>query len=226
MGKRALVAGATGLVGRELVERLLVSEAYDRVVALVRSGMHLTHPKLEQQIVNFDELEQMSTDLVKGSVIFCALGTTMKRAKTRENFKRADYDYPMALGRLASRHGAERMLIVTAMGANRKSLFFYSRVKGQVEADLEALGLRALHIFRPSLIVGDRREPRPGEGIAAGLAKKAPFLFMGKMKPYAPVEASKIAAAMVHVSVTANDAFRIIRSDEIALLSAACAERG
>ncbi|WP_424769078.1 NAD(P)H-binding protein [Paenibacillus sp. sgz302251] len=219
MGKKALVAGATGLVGQELVDLLLNHNAYHKVIVLVRREMNITHPKLEQQIIDFEQLEHLSPDLVAGADIFCALGTTIKKAKTKQNFMRVDYDYPMTLGRLAKRHGAEKMLIVTAMGASEKSMFFYSRVKGKVEEDLKGLGLDSLHIFRPSLITGDRQEHRFGEQAASAIGRKLPFLFKGKMEKYKPIAARTIAQAMVNAAASNIRSSTMMNSDEMARLS-------
>lgn len=219
MGKKAVVAGATGMVGRELVDMLLRDERFGEVTVLVRSHMEIQHPKLTQIVVDFDRLDELSPDIVGHAVVFCALGTTIKKAKTQENFRRVDYGYPFVLGQLAKLHGADGMLVVTAMGANPKSGIFYNRVKGELEDDLRRLDLPYLRIFRPSLLLGERQEHRTGEKIAMMAAKWLPGFIFGK---YKPIAGRTVAQAMVNAAV-GNDAVssEIIMSNEIARLAAA-----
>ncbi|MDQ1911810.1 NAD(P)H-binding protein [Paenibacillus sp. GD4] len=217
--KKALVAGATGLVGRELVRILLNQEEYAKVTVLVRRRMNLEHPKLEQLVVDYDRLEGLAGELVEGASLFCTLGTTMKQAGSKELFELVDYEYPMTLGRLAKRYGAEQMLIVTAMGAKRGSLFYYNRVKGKVEEELGKLGLPKLCIFRPSLLLGDRQEKRAGEQAAMKAADKLPFLFSGPLERYKPIRAEQVAAAMAAAANNNIEGTRIYESRDIAAMA-------
>ncbi len=215
MAKKAVVAGATGLVGGELVRQLLSQASYERVVVLVRRRMDISHPKLQQIVISYDELDQLAPDLFLDADLFCSLGTTIKKAKTKENFKKVDYDYPIILGKMAKQHGADQMLVVTAMGASKDSLFFYSRVKGKLEVDLQALNLRSLHIFRPSLIVGDRQEYRKGEEFASAVLAKISFVFQGWLKRYKPIQAYQIANAMIYTARNPNHIPEIVNSKDM-----------
>lgn len=216
MKRKAVVAGATGLVGKELVRQLLEDEAYGSVVILVRRKTGLAHPKLTESIVDYralaggDEQAVQALDLA-GADVFCALGTTIKKAGTQEAFREVDYDYPLALGRLAKEQGAARFLIVTAIGANPASRIFYSRVKGEVEEALRALNLPALDLFRPSLLLGKREEFRLGERLAA--------LFMpwlsGLLGKYRPVHGRTVAAAMIQAAKSGEPGVRIHESNRI-----------
>lgn len=216
MKRKAVVAGATGLVGKELVRQLLEDEAYGSVVILVRRKTGLAHPKLTERIVDYralaggDEQAVQALDLA-GADVFCALGTTIKKAGTQEAFREVDYDYPLALGRLAKEQGAARFLIVTAIGANPASRIFYSRVKGEVEEALRALNLPALDLFRPSLLLGKREEFRLGERLAA--------LFMpwlsGLLGKYRPVHGRTVAAAMIQAAKSGEPGVRIHESNRI-----------
>ncbi|OMF45802.1 SDR family oxidoreductase [Paenibacillus peoriae] len=153
----AIVAGATGMMGRQLVKLLLEHPAYARVIVLVRRDMGISHPKLVQKQVSFDQLEeQLDGTLVKDADVFCTLGTTMGQAGSKAAFRRVDNDYPVALGRAALRHGAASYIVVTAMWSSVRSLMFYTRVKGEAERYLLALGLPRLVFLRPSLLIGDR----------------------------------------------------------------------
>ncbi|UUZ83402.1 NAD(P)H-binding protein [Paenibacillus sp. P26] len=130
-GRKAVVAGATGLVGRELVRQPLENKEYDRVTAVVRRAQPWASPKLKQVVTDFTNLEEALQGELAGADVFCTLGTTIKQAKTREQFRKVDLEYPLELGRLAQAGGADAYLIVTAMGADPHSRIFYSRVKGK-----------------------------------------------------------------------------------------------
>lgn len=216
MERKAVIAGATGLVGGELVKLLLSREDYSKVTVLVRRKLSIEHVRLEQLVVDYDRLEELPGILFEQCDLYCALGTTKKKAGSKEQFERVDYSYPMALGRLAKRHGAARMLIITAMGADESSMFFYSKVKGKVENDLQRLQLRRLYRFRPSLIIGDRQEHRFGESAAAKLYARFPFLFGGPMGKYKPITAREIAEGMLCTAVITEPAESVIYSHEIA----------
>ncbi|RJE85536.1 oxidoreductase [Paenibacillus sp. 1011MAR3C5] len=216
MERRAVIAGATGLVGGELVKLLLSREDYSCVTVLVRRKLPMEHERLEQLVVDYERLEELPGHLFENSDVYCALGTTRKKAGSKEQFERVDYGYPMALGRLAKRNDAARMLIVTAMGSDEASIFFYSKVKGKVEKELQQLQLRRLHIFRPSLILGDRQEHRLGEAAAARLYAMFPFLFGGVKSKYRPITAREIAEGMLSTALTEDASETVIPSHMIA----------
>ncbi|PKL74567.1 MAG: hypothetical protein CVV27_19820, partial [Candidatus Melainabacteria bacterium HGW-Melainabacteria-1] len=164
MKKTAVIVGASGLVGGLCLELLLADENYDRVMTPVRRPLPLEHPKLVQEIVNFDDLDP-SAGIFRGDDLFCCLGTTIKKAGSRENFIRVDRDYTVAVAKTALRNGMKRALVITALGANPSSGIFYNRVKGETEAALGALPFEAVHFFRPSLLLGNRGEFRLAEKI-------------------------------------------------------------
>lgn len=192
--RTALVIGATGLVGEKLVTQLLTSEKYSHVKVLVRKPLDCIHPKLTSIIFDFDNPEE---SLVKADDIFCCLGTTMKKAGSKEAFYRVDYIYPHEIAKIALSNGAKRFSIITAMGANRRSLFYYNRVKGEIEDTLKKLGYETLLIFHPSLLVGHRSESRFGEKIGESLSKFFKPLIPAK---YQAIEVEKVAKAMVVIT--------------------------
>lgn len=213
--KHALLFGATGLVGEQLLKLLLSSPAYEQVTAFVRrSGVLPSHPKLTEVIADFDQLEQYASAYPSGGDVYCCLGTTIKNAKTREAFRRVDYDYPLRIGQLALAAGVRRLLIVSAAGADAEASVFYSRVKGELERDLQALGLPALHVFRPSLLLGERREVRFGERAAAAIAQTLPFVFSGPLRRYKPVHARSVAAAMLAAAQLGGDSGVVVHDNE------------
>ncbi|SFF04714.1 Uncharacterized conserved protein YbjT, contains NAD(P)-binding and DUF2867 domains [Paenibacillus algorifonticola] len=212
MNRRAVVAGATGLIGKELVQLLLNDPAYTSITSLVRRRTDIVHPKLMEQVIDFDQLQQVDVQL-DGADVFCTLGTTIKKAGSQEAFRKVDYQYPLSLGQLASRQGAKQLLLVSAIGANPSSRAFYTRVKGEVEEALRSLELPALHIFRPSLLLGKREEFRFGERIAASLSGLLSPLFSGALRKYAPVQASSVAKAMIFAAKS-NQAGNHIHENE------------
>ncbi|GHB60847.1 oxidoreductase [Persicitalea jodogahamensis] len=192
--KSALVAGATGLIGKQLVDELLQSDSYAEVRVLVRGPIDIQHPKLTKVHFDFDHPD---TSLIRGDDVFCCIGTTMKKAGSKEAFIKVDHDYPLQIARAAIQNGSDQFLIVTAMGADPDSSFFYNRVKGNVEEDLKKVGFSALHIFRPSLLLGNREEKRVGEKIGEVLMNIFGPLMVGPLKKYRAIDSAKVAKAMV-----------------------------
>ena len=196
--KTALVLGASGLIGSILTRMLLDSETYHRVTILVRRPLDLTHPRLNQEVINFD---QPDAGKVRGDDVFCCLGTTIKVAGSKEAFYKVDATYPYELAKLARANGASQFLLVTAMGADPKAFIFYNRVKGEVEEKIATLNHDSYSIFRPSLLLGDRKEVRPGEKMAQSFSGIFSALMVGPLKKYKPIEARKVAAAMQKVAL-------------------------
>ena len=213
--KSALIAGATGLTGSELVKILLEDPDYDRICVLVRRPLDIEHPKLEQVRVDFNKLDDY-TKYFEVDEVFCCLGTTIKKAGSQKAFRRVDYEFPTTLGALAKSAGVQKFLVISAMGADARSNIFYNRVKGQMEDRLKGLDLPALHIFRPSLLLGDRQEFRLGEKAASLLAPVFSPLLRGSMKKYKPIQAEQVARAMCAAAQTEDNGVAIHLSDEIA----------
>lgn len=212
MARTALIAGATGLVGGHLLRILLESPEYTQVITVGRRSLPLNHPKLNQQVVN---LHHLDPDLLKVDDLFCCLGTTIGKAGSQAAFREVDLEYPLNLGRVGKQAGIRSYLLVSSIGADTRSRFFYSRVKGETEESLKALGLPALHIFRPSLLLGERQERRIGEDIAAIFTKP----IAGLLGKYAPIAAADVARAMYHVARRAASGTRTYESNEVAALA-------
>lgn len=196
--RTALIAGATGLVGNLLLKRLLASPDYARVVVVTRRSLGLTHPKLTEMVVEFKALDALfAGPAIRVDDAFCALGTTIRKAGSQSAFRRVDLDYVVNFAKAAKAAGAARFLLVSAIGSSARSSIFYSRVKGEAEEAVSALGFEATHIFQPGLIMGPRAERRPAE---AAMMAATPFLnnlLIGPMKIYRGIPADTIAAAMV-----------------------------
>jgi uncharacterized protein YbjT (DUF2867 family) len=206
----ALVAGASGLVGGECVKRLLASDAWDRVVVLTRRDLDglARRPKVRQVVADFARLDAVREEL-RADHVFCALGTTIRKAGSQAKFREVDCEYPLRLARLARAGGARHFSIVSALGASRSSPFFYSRVKGEVEEGLRSMGWPSLAIFRPSVIAGDRGESRPLERVSQQLLRLAPATWRS-------VAATDIAAAMLAVALVSPPGVTVVESRDIA----------
>lgn len=210
--KTALVVGATGLIGNILTRQLLESSVYDKIKVLVRKSLDWKHPRLQEIKYDFDRPNGL---LIQADDIFCCLGTTMKKAGSREAFQKVDYQYPIDIARQGLANGARQFAIVTSMGADPDSTFFYNRVKGEVERDLSALNYPALLIFRPSLLLGNRTaDSRLGERIAEGAMRLFAPLIPAK---YKGIEASKVALAMLTTAQQGQDGKHVYESDALQL---------
>jgi len=213
-GKTALLVGATGLVGGHCLAFLLKSPHYTKVTCLVRKKLPIINDKLQQVVVDFDNLPEHANQIT-GDDVYCCLGTTIKKAKSKENFKKVDYHYPLEVANIALQNGAQQYIIVSAMGADKNSLIFYNEVKGKVEDDLKALPFKSLHILQPSLLLGNREENRPGEKLGEAAMKTFGFLMHGPLKKYRAIEAEAVAFAMVHLASTAPSGIHTHESDQI-----------
>ena len=204
-----LVAGATGLVGREIVRRLKADEHFGEIRALLRRPLppELASSRIRECVCNFKNLADHS-DWFQVDQVFCALGTTIKQAGSQEAFRRVDFEYPLTIARLARERGARHFLLVSAMGANPESKVFYNRVKGELEIALQDLSYPSLTIARPSLLLGDRAEFRIGEVIA----KK--FLWLASPK-WRGVHAALVAAGLVQAAKEKSEGLRIIENPEL-----------
>lgn len=193
--KTALIAGATGLIGQSLLSILLNSNEYESVIAIVRSPLNVKHPKLVEAVVDFEQLSQFSPPCTIHHV-FCCLGTTIKKAGSKEAFIKVDYTYVTQLAHWAENHRCEHFSTISSVGANPKASSFYLHTKGNMEAALSTLKIRSIHIFRPSLLVGERNEFRVGEKISELLLLLLKPLLRGKFRKYRAIEASHVARAM------------------------------
>lgn len=195
----ALIAGGSGLVGGFLLRELLASPEYDRVIAVGRRPLEVEHEKLTQVVTEFAALRELKEPL-RGDDAFCCLGTTIKKAGSREAFRAVDHGAVLAYAWAAQRGGARRFFTVSSLGAAAGSRVFYNRVKGETEEALQVLGFDTLGIFRPSLLRGPRVEFRFGERVGElALALASPFL-VGGWRKYRAIDAEVVARAMLRAS--------------------------
>ncbi len=211
MQKTAIIAGATGLVGQQLLQQLLDDDAFEKVKALVRQPLSFEHPKLEPIQVNFDRLVDFQSQF-NADCAFCCLGTTIKKAGSQAAFRKVDFDYVVQFAECTLAQGATDFLLVSAMGAKADSLLFYNRVKGEAEDAVKQLGFRSVHIFRPSLLLGNRSEKRLGEDVGKVVNK-----WLNPLIPsaYKGIEAKVVAKAMRLMSQRSSEGVQIYLSDVI-----------
>jgi uncharacterized protein YbjT (DUF2867 family) len=212
--KTALIIGATGLVGKHCLTLLLDEPGYSKVIALVRKPLGLAHPKLQVQVVNFDRLEDHAT-VIKADDIFCTIGTTIRHAGSKENFYKVDFTYPYKVAELAVQNGAENYIIITAIGSNPNSRFFYFRVKGELEQALTKLPFKSLHFMRPAWLVGQRAEKRFREEFMVVFSKLLNLVFVGSWRRYRSIKAEDVARAMLIVAASNKTGVNIYKTDVI-----------
>lgn len=207
--KTALIVGSTGLIGQLLLQKLLNSKDYEKVTALVRRKLDLEHPKLVQQVIDFNKIDSIE---LKADHVFCTLGTTIKTAGSKEAFKRVDEEYPFQIAQNSYKNGAKLFAIVTSMGADKNSRFFYNQVKGQIENRLESIGFDHLGFFRPSMLLGERKESRLGEKVGQVVMNIFGFLIP---KKYKAIHVDKVALAMLQYAKRPNKGLSQIESDKM-----------
>ncbi len=207
--KTALIIGSTGLIGKLLTARLLHDDFYSRVKTLLRKPSGVSHPKLNEIVVDFDDLDE---SVIVADHVFCALGTTIKTAGSKENFRKVDFKYPLKIANAAKANGATFYGIVTAMGADSNSWFFYNQVKGEIEDALKDANFNSLGIFQPSMLLGDRAEERSGESIGQKVMLGLDFVIP---KNYKAIEGDKVAAAMQKVAKDEPVGVKVVESGEM-----------
>lgn len=212
----ALIAGATGLVGRSLVDILVHEQTYDRIKVLVRQTVPdwQPYPQIEQLITDYDHLEQQA-DTWHATDVYCCLGTTIKKAGSQERMYEIDVTYPLRLAELARQRGAEHFLLISAMGADASSRIFYSRIKGELQQQLSRLGYPSLSIVQPSLLLGERQEFRPGEHAAAVASRIFSPLLKGGLAKYKPIQSTTVARAMYKLALKRQAGIKVYPSHEL-----------
>lgn len=217
--RNALIAGASGLIGSHLLNLLLDSGRYRTIYVLSRRPLAIRQANVEEVIVDFDQLADVQLPEVDD--VFCCLGTTMKKAGSKEAFRKVDFQYPLELAKKAASSGASQYLLVSAMGAKRSSFFFYNKVKGEVEEEISKISqYKMVAIFRPSLLLGERDENRTGEGLAKVLMRFVKPLMRGPFRKYRPIHARTVANGMLQVARQDLRGVHIFESEEIKPLAA------
>lgn len=211
--KIATVLGSTGLIGSHIVDLLKDDDQFSSVRVLVRRQVSFNHPKIEVVVVNFSDESSFRTGIEGSDVVFCAVGTTNAKVKgDKVAYRKVDYDIAVNAAKYCIEAGCSHFLLVSSVGADSRSKNFYLRLKGEVEEVIGKMNIPSISIFRPSMLLGKRKESRPGETIGKMLAAPVSFLFPLK---YRPIQASEVAKAMVTVAKQEHSGVRVYQNAEI-----------
>lgn len=200
MSYKAILIGASGLIGSKLLEQLTQSDQISEVLVLVRKALDISHPKIRQILVNFDKLEIHSAD-IQADIIFSCLGTTRTKTPDPLLYRKVDMDYPLMIAEFGLKNGASQFHIVSSLGANTASSNSYLKLKGELENRLEKLNYPSLHIYQPSYLRGERKERRIADKIMMPLVRLIDPLLFGSLKKYRSIQAETVAKAMLNQSL-------------------------
>jgi uncharacterized protein YbjT (DUF2867 family) len=212
--KTALIIGSTGLIGSTLLKQLLNNKEYSKVIAFSKRKTGVQHPKFTEEIIDFDKPESYES-LVKGDDFFCTIGTTIKKAGSKEAFKKVDFEYPKQFATIALKNGVKQFLIISSMGADKDSNSFYLKTKGSIEDFLKQSTFESVAVLRPSILLGNRDEFRLGEKIGGFVMKAFSFLLVGKLKNYKPIESATVAEALEIIALKNTPGFTVYNSAAI-----------
>jgi uncharacterized protein YbjT (DUF2867 family) len=213
----ATLVGATGLIGSYLLEELLNDSYFDTVRILIRRPIGTTHPKLEKKIVDFNDNDSVLVALSNSDVMFCAIGSTMKKVKgDKDAYRKIDFDIPVNLARFCKMTGCEKFILVSSAGANAKSMNFYQQLKGETDEAVKEAGPKTVHIMRPSVLLGERKEFRFGENIGKAIMTSLSFLIPAK---YKAIQGKDVAKVMLAFSKKDEEGVFVHENSEIRNLS-------
>lgn len=211
--RKALLVGATGLIGSYCLQALLDDDAFAEVEVWARKPLGIVHHKLRIVLIDFPNISRIpSTD---ASHVFCCLGTTIKNAGSQDAFRKVDFEYVVEMAKLAKRSGVGKFLVISSLGVNVGASNFYLRTKGEMEEEVINCGPPAVVVLRPSMLLGKRNEYRPAEVIGQAVMKVFRFILFGKLKKYRAIEASDVARAMVILAKESKKGVIKIESDQI-----------
>ena len=214
MAKSAIILGATGFTGNILLNMLLDDARYSQVTVFGRNSCGIKHPKLEEHIVDLFELEHYASEF-KADEVYCCIGTTKSKTSDKKIYVKIDYGIPVAAAKLCKANGIGTFIVISALGAKKKSKIFYNKIKGEMEVAVLAEQIPLTYILQPSLITGKREEFRLGEsfmGLVMTIFK--PLLRFGELKRYQPIHPETIAKCMVWLANNTYDPGRI-KSEKI-----------
>ncbi len=212
----ALVIGASGLIGGFVVEELLNDKDFKTVRVLVRRNLTLIHPKLQQEIVNFNDINDYTEKFGVGDVIFCCIGTTQNKVKgDKVAYEKIDFDIPVNAARMGIVNKFKKYLIVSSVGANENSSNFYLKLKGKTENAMKQFSYQSISIFRPGQLLGKRNEYRSGEKILQAATKFMSRFLFGSLKKYHSINAKDVAKAMVKKSKKNDSGIFVLNYSEM-----------
>lgn len=212
--RSALIFGASGMVGNELLHLLISHPAYDSIVSLARREIDFEHPKLKQIKVDFENLDSHQSHFANQDV-YCCLGTTIKKAKSKEDFRKIDFSYVTKIASLAAKNKVENFAVISSLGVTDKPKGLYLKTKAEMEAVVKKFNFKRCFILRPSLLLGNRKEKRTGEQLAKILIQLFSPLLFGRLKKYRGVNGQKVAKKMIELMLQNEKGIFIIESDVI-----------
>lgn len=215
MKKRAVLFGASGLTGSALLPMLCNNDDYSEVICFVRKQIHHLHDKQQNILTDFSDLDKHAA-MFQNADVYCCLGTTNKNVNNdKDAYREADLHRPMRIAMLTKNNGGNQLLIISAMGANVNSSIFYNRLKGELQNKLMEMNLPGLHIFQPSLLLGDRKENRPGEKFGKVMMAILQPILIGGWKKYRAIHVNAVAKAMMTTAAKQQTGNHIYTSDKI-----------
>ncbi len=210
---KVTLIGATGLIGSQLLDYFLNDNTVSEVAILVRRKLEYSNPKLKVKLINFVDLQAFESSIIPGSIIFCAVGTTKNKVKgDMSKYRKVDYDITVHAAKFGLEKGCKSFVLVSSIGANSKSSNFYTKLKGEIEDKVSSLQYPHFHVFRPSILLGNRKEFRFGEKVAKIFMSLFSFLIPDKFKP---IHSKTVALAMLNASKEKNKGTFIYTYNEI-----------
>ena len=214
--KIAAIIGATGMIGNYLLEALLKDNYFDIVRAIVRRPCQKTSAKIEMKLVEFNDAESFKLALEGCETIFCCIGTTQKNVKgDKVQYRKIDFDIPLKAARFGKEVGCKKFIIVSSVGANSQSSTFYLKLKGELENAIHSVGLDAVHIIQPSMLLGNRKENRTGESLLQNSIKLISGLLIGSLRKYKAIHGKTVATAMLNAAKKNDKGFFRYSYDQI-----------
>ena len=199
--KIATIIGATGMIGNYLFEALLMDDYFSTVRIVVRRPYQKTNPKMEVKLVDFNDAESFKLALEGSNTIFCCIGTTQKMVNGDNSlYRKIDFDIPLKAARFGKEIGCEKFVIITSVGANSHSSAFYIKLKGELENAIHSVGLDTVHVMQPSMLLGERKVQRTGEGLLQASTKLMSGLFFGSMRKFKAIHGKTVATAMLNAA--------------------------
>ena len=208
------IIGGTGLIGKQVIKLACQDDFFTQINAIVRSALPHKDPKINELVINFDDLSHQLKDL-KAQVLICTLGTTRKVTPDKKEYRKIDLEYTLSAAEMALKNGCEQIHLISSIGANEKSIVFYSALKGEIERLISQLPFKSTFIYRPSVLMGKRDSTRIMEYITQGFLSLTNPLLIGPLKKYRGISANEIAMKILH-EIKKNEAgLQVFESNEI-----------
>ncbi len=214
MNKTAILLGASGLVGNQLLTLLLESPAYTQVILFNRKPSTIKHPKIKEILVDFSQ-PQTYLNAIKGDVIFCCIGSTKAKTPNPADYRKVDYQIPLLFAQEGFKNGVQEFHLVSSLGANANASNSYLKLKGEVEDAIKKINLNSLYIYQPSFLLGNRLENRNLEKFASFFVRLINPLLVGGLKKYRGIQSQIVAKAMLNISLICATGIHTYTSDKI-----------